>query len=147
MDQEYGQYKRRTKSGTEYYDFENRRLKWPYRKARVVITMCLFVALLMYDYVPEPPEITDDCSEQDDFVHIADGWRVCSDTQTDIRIVYTRHMGKGEKWTCENDQNETWIVHAPIYVKYLNRTSHTHEYKTLTNRKEVCIWTYMDTHG
>ena len=156
-------YKRKTNTGTIYYDFDTRLQKsWAaFQPAhtkttektptnrRFILAVILVLTLAAWDawnawprtIVPPEP-----CGDGDTFVKMGWGdWRLCNRPRTNVLVVYAR-PGGGTTFFCENEQGDSWTTRAPVTVKYRNRTARTHEYKVLTERVEACAWTYMDAH-
>ena len=157
-------FKKRTNTGSVYYDFDTRLQKsWAafqptYIKTtdaqpanrRFILAVIFLLTFTAWDawnaWPATPPE---PCGDGDTFVKLGWGdWRLCDEPpggSTNVLVVYAR-PGGGVTWLCENEEGDSWTTRAPVTVKYQNRTARTHQYKVLTERAEACAWTYMEAH-
>lgn len=82
------------------------------------------------------------CSEQDDFIQTKRGWLLCESLSV-VRVIYAREGT--EKQHCKTESG-SYTVKTPLHVKYKNITGTRMQYVETKNRKEACMWSYLDTH-
>lgn len=148
-------YRRSTPGGHEYYDFTSQLpvAKLPVSKlpAKLPLTLLLFACCICVIFFVSQLSVSGPgqsmCSTTDTFISshrypCVRCWQLCP-SGTEIRVLYARESIDGQEHLCKDETRREWIVRGVVKIKYYNRSSMTHHYRTLTEPIEMCAWTCM----